>query len=63
MFLYGCRDDHDELPLVYQAMNLPLCHILVLLCHNFVLIRLVFIIFFMESACSVLLLTIIDNLL
>ena len=36
---YGCRDNHDELSLVYQAINIPLYHLykntfqfLVLLC-------------------------------
>ena len=57
------RDNNDYLILVDPDTNLPLCHILFLPCHNFVLIRLVFIIFFMESAFSVLLLTILDTLL
>ena len=61
--LYGCRDDHDELPLVYPSMNLPPCQIQELLCLRLVLLRLEFIICSIESACSSLLLSKPDPLL
>ena len=49
--LYGCRDDHDELPLGYPSMNLPPCQIQELPCLSLVLLCLEFIIGLIESAC------------
>ena len=49
--LDGCRDDHDEMQLVYLSMNLPLCQLQKLTCLILVLICLEFIIRLIESAC------------
>ena len=48
----GYRDDHDELPLVYPSMNLPLFQIQKLPCFSLFLICLEFIIVLIESACA-----------
>ena len=61
--LGGCRDDHDEMPLVYPYMNLSTCQLQELSCLSLVLIRLEFIIGLIESACPRLLLTNPDPLL
>ena len=61
--LYGCRYDHDELPLGYPSTNLPPCQIQELPCFFLVLIRLEFIIGLIESACTSLLLPNPDPLL
>ena len=52
----GCRDDNDELPLVYLAMNLLPCKLQELTFLSLVLIRLEFTIRSIESACTSLLL-------
>ena len=54
--LDGCKDDHDELPLVYLSMKFSLCQLQYLPCLSLVLIRLEFIIGIIESACPILLL-------
>ena len=61
--LDGCRDDHDDLPLVYPSMNLPPCQLQELPCLSLVLLRLEFIIGLIESACTNLLLPNPDPLL
>ena len=61
--LDGCRDDHNELPLVYPSMNIPPCQLQELPYLILVLILLEFIIGFIESACSSLLIPIPDTLL
>ena len=61
--LDGCRDDHDELPLVDRFMNLPPCQLQELPCLRLVLLHLEFIIRLIESACTSLLLTNLDPLL
>ena len=55
-FLYGLRDDHDELPLGYPSMNLPPCQIQELTCLSRLLTCLELIIGLIESACPSLLL-------
>ena len=59
----GCRDDHDDLPLVYPSMDLPPCQLQELPCLSLVLLRLEFIIGLIESACLSLLLPNIQPLL
>ena len=59
----GCRDDHDELPLVYPSMNLLPCQLQELPCLILVLLRLEFIIGLVESDCPSLLLPNPDHLL
>ena len=54
--LDGCRDDHDDLSLVYVSMNLLMCQLQKMPCFIIVLIRLEFIIGLIESACTSLLL-------
>ena len=54
--LGGCRDNHDELPLVDPAMNLPLCQLQELTCLNLFLLRLEVVIRLIETACTSLLL-------
>ena len=61
--LDGYRDDNDDLPLVYPAMNLPPCQLQDLPCLIIVLILLEFIISLIESACPILLLPNPDPLL
>ena len=61
--LYGCRDDHDELPLIYPDMNLPLCQLQELPCLSLALISLEFIMGLVESACPSLILPNPDPLL
>ena len=61
--LDGCRDDHDDLTLVYLAMNLPPCQLQELPCLSLVLPILEFIIGLIESACTSLLLPNPDPLL
>ena len=61
--LGGCRDDHDELPLVYLATNLPPHQLQELPCLRHVLLSLEFIIGLIESACPSLLLPNPDPLL
>ena len=38
--LDGCRDDHDDMPLVDPSMNLPSCQLQELPCLSLVLLRL-----------------------
>ena len=49
--LDGCRDDHDELTLVYPVRNLPQCQLQELPCLSLVLLCLEFIIGLIESDC------------
>ena len=63
MFLGGCRDDHDDIPLFGPSMNLPPCQLQELPCLGLVLIRLEFIICLIESAFTSLLITNFDPLL
>ena len=55
--LDGCRDYHDDLPLVYQEVNLPLWQIQDLPCLILVMLLLEFNIGLIESACPSLLLS------
>ena len=57
-----CRDDRDELPLVYLTMNLPSCHLQELPCISLMLICLEFIIHLIERDCTILLLHNLDPL-
>ena len=52
----GCRDDHEDTPLVYPSKNIPLCQLQELPCLSLVLLRLEFIIGLIESDCPSLLL-------
>ena len=61
--LYGCRDDNDELPLVYPSINLLPFQIQELPCLIFVLLCLRLIIGLIESACPNLILPNLDPLL
>ena len=54
------RYDHDDMPLGNPDMNLPLCHLQKLPKLSLVLLRLEFIIPFIESACPSLLLPNLD---
>ena len=58
----GYRDDHDDLPLVYLAMNIPSCQLQELTCLSLILICLEVIIGLIEIACPSLLLPIPDHL-
>ena len=61
--LDGCRDGHNDLPLVYPAKNLPPRQLQDLPCLSLVLLFLEFITGLIESACPSLLLTNPDPLL
>ena len=58
-----CRGTHNELPLVELAMHLKKCHLQDLIFQRIVLLHLEFIIQFIESSCTRLILPNIDNIL
>ena len=59
----GCRNDHDELPLVDPAMKLPTFQLKDMPCLSLVLLSLEFIIQLIESTCPSLLLPNLDPIL
>ena len=61
--LYGCRDDHDDLPLVDQSIKLPPWKLQKMPCLRLVLLCLEFIIYLIESTCTSLILINLDTLL
>ena len=62
-FLYCCKDDHDELTLVYPSMNLLPCQLQDMPSLSLILLCLEFILGLIESACPSLLLPNPDSLL
>ena len=54
--LDGCRNDHDDLPLVYPSMKIPPCQLQELPCLSLFLLLLEFIRGLIESGCTSLLL-------